>query len=278
MKRAGFTLVELAAAVSMVGVLLALLIPMAARQRADSGLEVSLNNMRHINRAQFQYWIDTAGQAPWRGSRYTNGQLSGWDTWAYGGKNNDLYWLTGTGAGMFDESAYSRPLNAYLTSEEIPVPAGYVNTGSGATWTFNHGTPTPQQRLDLDIPVFRSPGDLASRQRSWPNPSAISCYDDVGTSYMLNMVWWDSITSGSFTFRYNHGVGLIQSRINTPPPNEFIWLSDQVGSVVPDLVTAKIRGEFGDVNRSVAGFLDGRAEYIRLTPGATSGTGYTFIP
>lgn len=270
-----FTLIELVVCVAITGVLLAVLLPAANRARNGDGLAVSLANVKTIVAANAQYGLDTGGQVAMRGCRYSNGQLNGWDGWSFGGKNCNSYWLTNFG-GTFDESAYARTLNRYFA--RIPVPTGYVNTGSGATWNFRPGTPTPTQRATLQMPTFRSPGDRATYQRSWPNPTpGISGYDDIGTSYVLNMKWWDMATlPSSFTPRYNAGVTLIQ----TVAPANFVWVHDQLGDLIANSPpTAQIRkGEFGGENRSVCGFLDGACGYVQMTPGASSGPGYTLFP
>jgi type II secretory pathway pseudopilin PulG len=279
----GFTLVEAVAAATMVVLLLLLLMPIARRQRLADGLNDSLNNVRQILIAQAQFHLDT-GQMPMRGSRYNFGQLQGWDTWNFGGKNNRLQW-SGVSGGVFDESAYSRWLNSYLYPDVgIPRPSGYVNTGSGSTWTFSGGLATSTDRANLQLPIFRSPGDVASYQGSIPgsppygspNP-AVTCYNDVGTSYHLNMVWWSQpdFAALSFTQRYNAGVARIGSLASSASLSTFVWISDQVGQLTPSGINAP--GEFGGTNRSVCGFLDLHANYVTLTPGASSAAGYTFF-
>ena len=210
----GFTLLETLTSISIVALLLVLLIPQAGRVRNADGFQVSMANLATIMKATIQYHADNAGRTPLRGCSYTNGQVyGGWDSWSVGGKNCSSYWA----GQVFDEPAHSRFLNAYLYPARIPAPPGYVNTGSGATWHFIHGTPTPQQRLSLEIPVFKSPGDVATFQQQWPNPNpATSCYDDVGTSYITNMKWWDYVWVPGSTFQsqYQNGLNRINQAFN----------------------------------------------------------------
>jgi prepilin-type N-terminal cleavage/methylation domain-containing protein len=279
--RPGFTLVELVMALVIISVLVVALLPMASRvSRQDSRKVASRNNLRQILEARAAFSDDHAGQMPMRGAQYSFGQMSGWDAWHFGGKNCNIYWQS-LSSGLFDESAFSRPLNAYLIGFDIPQPIGYVNTGSGTTWNFHHGTATSQQRASLEIPVFRSPGDRATIQRTWPNPTpGVSCYNDVGTSYLLNMKW--SSMPGlpsNFTARFNEGVNRITLAALRPPPNEYVWIHDQNADRVSNAgSTAMIPGEFGGFNRCMVGFIDGRAEYMALVPGAFSGPGYNFWP
>ncbi|MBL9030647.1 MAG: hypothetical protein JNM80_02945 [Phycisphaerae bacterium] len=279
MKRRAFTAVELVIVIGVLAALLAILLPVARRTRLASGLEASLSNVRTIMAATSAYMIDT-GLPPMRGSRYSSGTMSGWDTWCLGGKNSSTYWNTAIG-GLFTESAYSRPLNAYLDGSRIPRPPGYVNAGSGAnwpghpgTWTLQTGTPTAAQQA-LQIPVFKSPGDVATRQRNWPNVTpGVTCYDDVGTSYLVNMKWWDQPgIPTNFTQRYTQGCERIALPTISP---RYVLVHDQTGDMVANGIATV--GEFGKQNASVCGFIDGRAAYMEMVPGGFSGPGYTLVP
>lgn len=283
--RRAFTLVEAVISVLLVALLLILMLPLRARSAQPAGLVVSLNNVRRIIQAHWDYRNSNADQVPMRGSRYSNGQLQGWDNWSNWGKNTRQPWTTVAG-GLFDQSAYSRALNSYIYPDVgIARPQNYVNTGSGSTWTFNGGTPLPADRANLQLPAFRSPGDSVTYQGNiggvpygQANP-ALSGYDDIGTSYMVNMKWWDQpdLAGLSFTPRFNAGVARIRALTSTPAIQTFVWVSDQICDVVafnPAPSTGR-PGEFGGTNMSVCGFLDGRADYIEIIPGAFSGPGYT---
>ena len=278
MKRStgGFTLVEVVVTVVVMGLLLAVLVPMAGRVRNGDAAQVSRLKLSQIIRATAQYCADNAGRVPLRACGYSNGMLTGgWDTWNVGGKNCSTFWSTQQ---IFDESAYARFLNPYLFDGHIPRPPGYVNTGSGATWTFAHGSPTAQQRT-LQIFAFQSPGDVATRQRNWPSPTAgVSAYDDVGTSYLANMKWWDSITTGSFAQRFEAGLVRINQAFAGANP-DFVFMHDQTADIVANSFgNFQILGEFGKVNASMMGFADGRVDYLQVTVGGLSGPGYTFVP
>lgn len=280
--RRGFTLIELVLVAAICGVLAMLLLPaMKQRWNADAQ-KISINNVRQILAACAEYRLDHAGRVPMRGCAYSNGQITtGWDTWNFAGKNCDSWWLSGYG-GAFDESAYSRFLNPYLQANVAPIPPLYVNTTTPLGWTFNDGMPTLAQRQSFGVKVCRSPGDIATRQRNWPlETPGISCYNDIGTSYHLNMVWWDQpgAPSGSFTTRYDAGTQAISRNpgaLGGRAPSDFVWITDQVGTMVPSFFSGAFPGEFGGDNMSVVGFLDGRAGYIPLVTSSLSGPGYTF--
>lgn len=272
-----FTMIELVMVVVVISTIAVLLLP-AMKRRWNAGAEVdSIKNVRQILRANAQYRLDHADRVPMRGASYSNGQITGgWDTWHHAGKNCDQFWQATGGA--FDESAFGRFLNPYLSTTLAPMPPGYINTGAGATWTFRSGTPTVQQRAAFKMEVCRSPGDVATRQRNWPLATpGVSCYNDVGTSYLVNMKWWDtSGFPGNFTQRFNAGVSAISAIRASAwfrPLNNYVWIHDQVADVVPYSGSSVTPGEFGGKNMSVCGYLDGRAAYIKLVPNALFGPG-----
>lgn len=279
--RRAFTLCELVVVVVLLA--LVLLLPGLMRRNWNaSGLDGSLNNVRQLLAATAQYRMDNADRVPMRGCRYTQGVMSAWDTWNSFGKNCSTYWLAMGSSSGFDEHAYGRPLNRYLPfATHIPRPAGYVNTGSGNTWTFIGGTITAQQRAALQNRVCQSPGDRATRQRDWPNATpGVSGYDDVGTSYVLNMKWWPQVGwPSNFTQHFNAGTERIRNLRPDDYDRPFAWIHDQTADVVFNFVNAqsKVKGEFGGVNKSVMGFLTGDADYLTVTPRAGYGIGYTFL-
>ena len=276
--RKAYALVEVFAAIIVLGLLLAVLVPMARRTRTGDGLSMSTQNVGTIMAATHMYQADHAGGAPMRACGYSNGQITGgWDTWNFGGKNCSAFWSTSSG-GIFDEPAYARPLNPYLYPARLRRPVGYINSGSGSTWSLSHGHPTAADRAIVQIAVFHSPGDVSSRQRNWPTPDpSISGYDDIGTSYVQNMKWWDDPSLGglSFTARYAEGSRRIGLALAGANPN-FVFVHDQTADAVSNGIQGM--GEFGKQNYSVVGWADGRAGHIRIVPGALQGPDYTFIP
>jgi hypothetical protein len=276
-RECGFTCVELAAVVLMLLILGAALMVAGRGSRLADGLTQSTANVRQLLIAAVRYRWDHAGAMPMRGCGYSNGQIvGGWDAWNFAGKNCDAFWQ-GTSGGIFDESGFARPLNTYLYPARIPQPPGYFSSGSGSTWSFNHGHPTAAQRAALQVDVCRSPGDVATRQRNWPAPTpGISGYNDIGTSYLLNMRWWGQPGYPSnFTARYNEGLRRIGLAFDGANPS-YVWIADQTADAVSS--GGSTPGEFGKTNASVCGFADGTVRYLRLSPNLLSGPGYTFLP
>jgi prepilin-type N-terminal cleavage/methylation domain-containing protein len=288
-----FTLIELLVVIAIIALLIGIVLPALSKARNASRITISLNNTRQMMLGVATYRSEKKDQVPMRMCGYLNGRLGNngggaWDTWHYGGKNCDVFWQTYVAAG-FDEHAYTRPLNDYLYSGlSLEKPAGYVNTGVGTStstvgdprfWTLNRGTLLPAQRDAVQMPAYRSPGDKATKQRAWPQETpGITSYDDVGTSYHINMKWWDQVTNpplpGDQVHRFDAGVRRIRLASEFDPTNKFVWIHDQTADVVanqgsgPIPLRPQFMGEFGEKNKSVMGYLDARAEYNKMVSGS----------
>lgn len=268
----GFTLIELLVVIAIIALLIGILLPALGRARNSGRMAVSLNNCRQILIGMATYKFEKKDAVPMQGHGYANGQITGgWTTWNYGGKNCDKWWQTNIPYG--DDPAYVRPINANLYSEIVlEKPAGYSASVVNGQVNLIPGTPSDQDRDQVEMPAFRSPGDKATRQRVWPNPTnEVTSYDDVGTSYHLNMRWFyqQELASLGFTPRYKEGVRRIKLASEFDPSNKFVWIHDQTSDIVANSApNTKTMGEFGDFNKSVMAYLDGRAQYNNVVPGA----------
>lgn len=282
-----FTLIELLVVIAVIALLVGLLLPALGRARNAGRLAVSLSNCRQIMLGVASYRNEQKDRLPMRLS-YTNGSgvFAGMDQWSYGGKNTSAFWASPGFSGVFDEPAYTRFLNPYVQPDiTIEPPAGYAGfTGTGSNMRLIKGLLTQAERDTLQMPVFRSPGDRRTHQQTaYGGDPAVSCYDDVGTSYLMNLRWLYAITGGNFVTQPAFYEGERRCRLAETFDPRFVFIHDQTGDLVagsdfnvqPVSARRSWMGEFGDKNKSVMGFMDGRAQYLLMTPGEERGDRYT---
>lgn len=277
-RRPGFTLIELLVVIAIIALLIGILLPALARARRSAWQAVSLSNMRQVNQGCTAYRADNDNFIPFmpnnrdRGFPDNNGG-AGWCTWSYGGKNNNSWWASGNNR-IFDIEAADRPLNPYVVPDTEfyapPVPE---------TLPPDHEARTMQEAF-----VYRDPSDKTTHQRSWPRPTeGISSYDDVGTSYHINVKWWYQIPDLPWQERISLGTRRIRAA-ESFAPSRFVWIHDEMPDIVVNNVNLKVVNGYGDINKGVLGFLDGHGAYMSLhspeysdDPLAYSNENYTFI-
>jgi prepilin-type N-terminal cleavage/methylation domain-containing protein len=270
----GFTLIELLVVIAIIALLIGILLPALGNARLLGYQAVSLSNVRQIMVAQLQYEVDNDAMPLVRSGQ---GSTQGINTWSYGGKNNDIWWKTGA-LNWADDPAASRPINPYMYSELIFEEVdGPVREDP----PIRKGRPSDNYREVLELPVFRSPGDKVSYQQRWPRPNnQISSYDDVGTSYHTNLKWFyymRDVQRLPFWDAFERGVDRIQ-RATGFDPARFVWVHDETADIVAnDRTEQGIIGEFGELNKSVMGFLDGHASYLFCEPNKFRTNEYTFV-
>ena len=286
--RRGFTLIELLVVIAIIALLIGILLPTLARARQQGRMLKSLANCRSLLTAQAMYKSDNKERPPNRMSR--KGGSFGWSSWSFAGKSTSDYWLTNPAgaAGVFDEPAVSRPLNEYLVDlrlqdpivpTKLGAPANKLPWKQGTVPLYEQGTPTDRGLVQIE--VCKSPGDIFTRQRQWPNPTLdLSSYDDVGTSYHVNTKWFSEIygpITTDFENAFNFGIRRMMLAADYDT-SKFVWIHDQTLDIVANYTgpsTTKFEGEFGDLNRSVVAFLDGHAKYIVVDTGKASGKEYS---
>jgi len=268
---AGFTLVELLVVVAIIGILIAVLLPALSRARESARLIQCMSNARQITVATHQYAVNNDDTWPVIPIREQGGSVD-FCSWNWGGKSTDPRWANYPGFGPFlTIPASRRPVNPYLYPDLNLVDP-----------------PEPEPRVEL--PVFKCPSDVRSLQwQFWTTgePEPISSYDDVGTSYHLNVRWWYKLR---------------EDRLRVPPPRptfaqlwqrsrnmfrlgsynspaRFVWMHDQTMDFVAirtDLPNPpRVVGDHAGENKSVVSFMDGHVKYIPVTPGVVSQSDFT---
>ncbi|TVQ63922.1 MAG: type II secretion system protein [Phycisphaerales bacterium] len=301
-RKAGFTLIELLVVIAIIALLIGILLPALGNARNTARLLVSQSNVRQIMVATENYKADNRDDYPLKAiwpdrNRPWESQLtSGISSWTYGGKFNarrifNDYWQ-GYAGGIFDVCPNDRPLNFYLYPDfDVPGPVNgfWGIPGSGA----RSAQTALRERVELE--VYRSPGDQATYQRNtaqqfYNNPVPDftlrrGSYDDVGTSYHANLRWLEALRDANpsqfgggnpnFTRGIIEGLRRLKLAANFDT-SRFVFMYDQTMDLVANSNNPNLQlmGEFNQVNRAVAGFLDGHVEYLDVIPGEANTDGY----
>jgi hypothetical protein len=213
------------------------------------------------------------------GTTQVSTQLTWLCTWTFGGANCRGFW-TGYAGGQLDMEAADRPLNKYIDDVSIPAPP------DGQPYSSN----APERQAKL-FPVFEDPSDKVSHQTNWPAPAGPdastgivpNCYQDVGTSYQFNLKWHEQLEpTVGFTRAFFGGARRLRAA-DAFTPSRFAWVHDEYADIVVYNNSASygIKNGYGEVNKSVMGFMDGHAAYHNVIPGRTTesyrNSQYTFV-
>ncbi|MGQ0628202.1 MAG: type II secretion system protein [Phycisphaerales bacterium] len=279
----GFTLIELLVVIAIIALLVAILLPALAKARVAAKITKSLSNIRQVCVAGTQYQTenegfmplflsferDTAAQRIYRNTPWSDPTFEGFCSWAFGGKNCNAYWA----GRSFDFEAADRPLNQYLGDQTWLGPARPILMGA-----------TNSERTTGELEVLHDPSDSVTYQRDWnealnppPVNRSISSYDDVGTSYQYQAKWFDQLYTRlpqfpqgaqGFVKAFYFGCHRIKAG-DTYIPSRLVWINDQYADVIVNNRNAnlRLRNGFGDINKSVLGFMDGHAAYANVVPG-----------
>jgi prepilin-type N-terminal cleavage/methylation domain-containing protein len=301
-----FTLIELLVVIAIIALLIGILLPSLGKARNAARMTISLSNLRQIGNGVQNYQTDNKGKFPMRPTPQDwppqPTTPTGWDSWSYGGNNTSAYWA---GRGN-DEWASRRPLNPWIYPEYTfdPIQTGWTDAERGRLKMEAFRSPGDKITYQRDWPN----GDASVVGGS---------YADVGTSYHMNVKWADPTGSENLAKnpelqalldRFNRGRArkVSGSQVRTGQWNivsqwwdfnstmfregaihvstKVIWIHDQTIDLVANADDPRFgttdenrRGEFGDVNRGCASFLDGHAAYITVTPGKAKTNSYQFL-
>lgn len=262
--RAGFTLVELLVVVAVIAILIAVLFPALSGALTTAHRVASMNNMRQLTAGALAYTYDYGERWPVTPVALPPPGRQDpvlFDSYVWGGKTSSDYW---TNSASYHEVG-ERLLNSYLYPDlDLVDPEG--------------------SRLELD--VFRCPADNDSYQRVYWRyrppaqihpPLPVSSYDDVGTSYHLNLNWWyESERPGESDLARWVRTERIFRRGGLGGPSKFVWMYDETMDVVA-VHGSTIMGDHGEVNRAKAAYQDGHVAYVPVEPRAPSTMDYHLL-
>ncbi|MBY0111950.1 MAG: prepilin-type N-terminal cleavage/methylation domain-containing protein [Phycisphaerales bacterium] len=273
-RRRGFTILELLVVIAIIALLIAIIVPGLDKARERGLQTAAMSGMHEVLLAGTAYQSDHHDLLPFtptfrRGSTPgpDAGPFEGFCPWSFAGKNNDTWWS----GKKFDVEAADRPLNPYLGGVAFAAPR------SPAIWQ-----PADERRGEL--PIVRVRGFEDSLQRAWPEATpGVACYDDVGTSFLLNWHWFDAFainnpaTTSTDPLAKLHA-GLQKLRL-LHDPSRFVWTFDQSGDAAARTTDPKFvwNNAFDDDNRSIMGFADAHTSYVRTAATATATSEYTLV-
>ncbi|MBL0926778.1 MAG: DUF1559 domain-containing protein [Phycisphaerales bacterium] len=286
---AGFSLVELLVVIAVVALLVSLLLPTLRWSREQARAAICVSNVRQLTAAATMYATEHRNEWPVMPSQtYPGGSLA-WCSWNYGGNDPSEFWKNNYGGALYWK-ADQRPLNPYLYDEIV------MSRTAGSGPSPNNGPVSMTGIKKFDMAVFRCPSDPGTYQRAyWSNTEwdggpvldrSITSYEDVGTSYHQNLRWWielwnlnsaGKLPGGPYSpadlwYRYRNMFR--QASLNLG--SRFIWVHDQNMDLVAIRGMSR-NGDHGRLNRATVAFMDGRAAYMEITPGAVTMPEYTMI-
>lgn len=269
---AAFTLIELLVVIAIIGVLVSLLLPALRKVRLEGWKTVSLANVRSIAQAGSAYQNEQKGYLPITptGTPVPN-TITTWCTWTGWGNDCSAKWFNVSG-GAQDIAAAARPLNPYLTSERIPdirIPQDASSRGKFRL----EGCKDPSDKIGHQWD-WNSPLRSDWTPQALENSDRTSCYQDVGSSYLWQSKWFFQTVrtvGGDWNKAFRFGTDRLRVS-DAFQPSRMIWLNDEYCDITINRTEddARVFNGYGDINKSVVGFLDGHVRYLKILPGGES--------
>lgn len=251
--RKGFTLIELLVVIAIISLLVSVLVPALSKAREQARLAICLGNLKHLTIAGHFY--GESNNEIWPVIPvYEKGNNIQFNSWNFGGKTSDEYWKNNYG-GRNHHTIDERPLNPYVLGGNVSADP-------------------PGRRTE--VRMYQCPSDVGTFQRRFwfadpPLDTSISCYDDVGTTYQLNVKWYVIGPHGAAAWAKNRDLfGRVQS------PASFVWLHDHKMDFISETPYSH-EGDHGGMNMATAAFLDGHALYVYVEPDAVRTHEYILV-
>jgi prepilin-type N-terminal cleavage/methylation domain-containing protein len=275
MSKRGFTLIELLVVIAIIALLVGILLPALAKARTAAQLSVSLSNTRQLITVALTYRVDNKDQLPvpifstTAAIGFAPNIMAG----NYCSERSDYVTQNG---GFYDFWPGERFLNAYMYPN-LSLPSRNRNPAGDAIPT----PVTPAERRLYKMEVYRSPADKATTETG-VNPAvnplnpALSQYEDTGISYQYN-TW---AVFDQYTY-FEPRISDLRTRFRTAgqafnravtrdtidPAVFALWIDKTATAFCQDTrggTGGNVVGEFGDINKSVMGFLAGNASYVTM--------------